>query len=230
MKIAGIIPARYASQRFPGKPLALIDGQPMIRRVYEQALKAASLSSLAVATDDERIAEVVVGFGGRCIMTSDQHPSGTDRCAEAAAHFEDAEAIINIQGDEPRIHPEQIDQVAALLEQSAEIATLARHVTDFNEAYHPNIVKVVTDLRGRALYFSRSPIPSASDNGFLHHVGIYGFRTDILMTITRLKPGPLEIKERLEQLRWLENGYNIMVGITKLTSISVDTPEDLKKL
>jgi 3-deoxy-manno-octulosonate cytidylyltransferase (CMP-KDO synthetase) len=229
MKIIGLIPARYASGRFPGKPLALINNKPMIQWVYENSLKCKHLSDLIVATDDLRIKDAVERFGGKAVMTSAAHPSGTDRCAEAARLFHRAAAFINIQGDEPKIHPEQISKVAELLEAGADVATLARASSDPSLLSDPNIVKVVCNQQNRALYFSRSPIPSGAAQ-FLIHVGIYGFRSDVLRKVTALPVSSLEQSERLEQLRWLEHGINIQVGLTTHDNISVDTPSDLKKL
>lgn len=227
MKITGIIPARYASTRFPGKPLVIIDGKPMIQHVYEQCLKSSLLSDVVIATDDERISNAIKLFGGKYIMTSPAHPSGTDRCAEAIQSI-DTESIINIQGDEPRIHPAQIDQVAKLLIDGAPIATLARK-TDKTTAQDRNVVKLVKDINHKALYFSRHAIPFESDE-YLQHIGIYGFQKDILKEISGLAVSPLEASEKLEQLRWLENGFDIYVGITELQSISIDVPDDLKKI
>jgi 3-deoxy-manno-octulosonate cytidylyltransferase (CMP-KDO synthetase) len=229
MKIIGLIPARYASTRFLGKPLVKIDGKPMIQWVYENASKSSSLSDVVVVTDDDRIMQAVLAFKGKAIMTQSSHQSGTDRCAEAALQFPRAAAFINIQGDEPKIHPGQIDQVAQLLKQGADLATLARRESRSDLLTDPNIVKVVCNTDGNALYFSRSPIPANAEN-FLMHVGIYGFRSNILQQITHLPVSMLEQSERLEQLRWLENGYKIQVGLTEHYSISIDTEEDLKKL
>jgi 3-deoxy-manno-octulosonate cytidylyltransferase (CMP-KDO synthetase) len=229
MKIIGLIPARYASTRFPGKPLVVIDGKPMIQWVYENACKSSSLSDVVVVTDDDRIMQAVLAFKGKAIMTQSSHQSGTDRCAEAALQYPRAAAFINIQGDEPKIHPGQIDQVAQLLKQGADLATLARRESRSDLLTDPNIVKVVCNTDGNALYFSRSPIPANAEN-FLMHVGIYGFRSNILQQITHLPVSMLEQSERLEQLRWLENGYKIQVGLTEHHSISIDTEEDLKKL
>lgn len=227
MKITGIIPARYASTRFPGKPLVLIEGKPMIQHVYDQCKKSSLLSDVIIATDDERIANAIKAFGGKYIMTSPTHPSGTDRCAEAIQSI-DTDAVINIQGDEPRIHPVQIDQVAKLLIDGAPIATLARK-TDKITAQDRNVVKLVKDISDKALYFSRQAIPFESEE-YLQHIGIYGFQKDILQKISILAVSPLEASEKLEQLRWLENGFDIYVGITELHSISVDVPDDLKKI
>lgn len=227
MNITGIIPARYASTRFPGKPLVLIEGKPMIQHVYEQCQKSSLLSDVIIATDDERIVSAIELFGGKYIMTSPAHPSGTDRCAEAIQAIE-TDAVINIQGDEPRIHPAQIDQVAELLIDGAPIATLARKA-DKVTAQDRNVVKLVKDITNKALYFSRQAIPFESEE-YLQHIGIYGFQKDILQKISGLAVSPLEASEKLEQLRWLENGFDIYVGITELHSISVDVPDDLKKI
>jgi len=238
MRILGIIPARYASTRFPGKPLALIGGQPMIRRVFEQASRASGLSAVVVATDDSRIADAVRGFGGDVVMTAVSHPSGTDRCAEALSVAGDGyEAVINIQGDEPFIRPEQIDQLCNLISaEGSQIATLARKIGAEDELSNPNLPKVVIGVDGRALYFSRQAIPylkgvPVSDwyrhHLYFKHIGIYAYRSEVLKLITALPPGILEQAESLEQLRWLENGYSLHVGITDSETIAVDTPEDL---
>lgn len=232
MKVACIIPARYASVRFPGKPLIDIDGKPMIQRVYEQSLRA-NLSEVIVATDDERIAEAVRLFGGNVMLTSPHHLNGTERVAEVAAQIS-ADVIINIQGDEPFIQPEQINLLAdCFKDDKVQIATLAKAETSA-AFYHKNsIIKVVTDLNGKALYFSRSPIPfyRANDKestfSFLKHIGIYAFKKEVLLKLVQLPASELEQAEMLEQLRWLQNGYAIKVALTTLESISVDTPEDL---
>ena len=228
MKITGIIPARYASSRFPGKPLTLIDGLPMIQHVYEQCKKSSYLNDVIIATDDERIAEAVDQFHGKYIMTSSSHLSGTDRCAEVCSLIE-TDAVINIQGDEPRIHPAQIDQVAKLLLNQAPICTLAREI-DPNNAQNLNIVKLVRSIQGKALYFSRFPIPLNSTEKYLQHIGIYGYQKDILVKISQLPASSLELSEKLEQLRWLENDFDIFVDITEHENISIDCPEDLNKL
>ena len=227
MEILGLIPARYDSSRFPGKPLADINGKSMIRCVYEQAFKARYLAGLYVVTDDKRIEKHVEESGGRAIMTSPEHLSGTDRCAEAAKLIEGKwDAIINIQGDEPFIDPQQIDQVAKLLgEEGVEIATLAKEITDERELDDPNVVKVVLDKHNHALNFRRSPIAEGKK-----HIGIYGYQAQVLQDITKLPQSEGEKTERLEQLRWLENCYQVRVGITTLESDSVDTPEDLQRL
>ncbi len=241
--ILGLIPARFASTRFPGKPLADIGGKPMIQRVYEQAAKI--LPTIYVATDDERIAATVRSFGGKVVMTSESHQSGTDRCEEALQQVEKMEgrpfsAVINIQGDEPFISPLQIEQLAlAMTNPENEIATLVKKVANTNDLFNPNKPKVVVGTKNEALYFSRSPIPYLrgvkeeewhQKHDFYNHIGLYGYRSDILGCITKLPQGKLELCESLEQLRWLDNGYRIAVMETNLESISIDTPEDLAKL
>lgn len=242
MSILGIIPARYASSRFPGKPLIDLAGKTMIRRVYEQSKKATGLSRVVVATDDERIAEEVKRFGGEYVLTSDHHRSGTDRCAEVLSKLPgEWKAVINIQGDEPFIQPEQIDLLAKLFDDAeVQIGTLVKKLTDPADLDNPNTMKVVLDVKGNGLYFSRSAIPfirSAekksdwlNEHFFYKHIGIYGYRPDVLRKLTQLAPGKLEQAESLEQLRWLENGYAIRTAFTSLETISVDVPEDLEKL
>jgi 3-deoxy-manno-octulosonate cytidylyltransferase (CMP-KDO synthetase) len=241
VKIFGIIPARFASTRFPGKPLIDLNGKTMIRRVYEQACSANLLSKVAVATDDERIANEVLSFGGNVIMTGEHHRSGTDRCAEAAEKDGGAwDAVINIQGDEPYIQPEQINLLAALFkDDSVEIGTLVKKLTDVDDLDNPNVMKVVLDKNANGMYFSRSPIPFVrgiekkdwlSAAGFYKHIGIYGYRAEVLKQITKLEPGILETAESLEQLRWLENGYKIRTAFSSLETISIDVPEDIEKL
>jgi 3-deoxy-manno-octulosonate cytidylyltransferase (CMP-KDO synthetase) len=237
MKI-GIIPARYASTRFPGKPLALIHGKPMIQHVYERC-KEADLDDLFVATDDERIKKVVENFGGKVIMTDPNHASGTDRCAEAAKtlSLNHTDVIINIQGDEPFIRKEEINLLSNLFEnQSIQIATLAKPITAEEEWNNPNKVKVVFTNSNRALYFSRSCIPNTSYGRnalrpyIVHkHLGIYAYRNDILQQITKLPVSSLEETEKLEQLRWLENDFTIHVQVCYHESMAVDTLEDLEQ-
>lgn len=230
--VAVIIPARYASSRFPGKPLALLAGKPMIQHVWEKAI-ASSADVVAVATDDERIAAAVEKFGGKAIMTSPDHPSGTDRIAEAARAFEGVETVINIQGDEPLIPTELVDELIRLMtsDRSVEMATVA--VPADRKKMTENNVKVVFGTTGQALYFSRSEIPfvrqGGEDPGCYLHWGIYAYRKDILERFVQLPPGKLENSEKLEQLRALENGIGIKVITTELTTIGVDTPEDLEK-
>jgi len=241
MNHLGVIPARYQSSRFPGKPLAEIHGKPMIQRVYEQALKSDALSKVLVATDDERIEQCVKAFGGEVIMTSADHPSGTDRCLEALEKTEeDYEVLINIQGDEPYIKAEQIDLISSCFHnQHTEIATLIKLIDDPAVLDDPNKVKVVLDDADHGIYFSRQCIPylqnvAKSDRidhfNFYKHIGMYAYRTETLKEITALKPSRLERAESLEQLRWIENGYKIRTAITNEEALSVDTPEDLAKL
>lgn len=232
--IIGIIPARYASTRFPGKPLALIDGKPMIQWVYEQASKSEALSKVIVATDDDRIAQCVAGFGGTFVMTSPDHQSGTDRCAEVLEKLEDkSDVIINIQGDEPFIQPQQIDLLASCFENpNTQIATLIKATEDRSEIESASVVKVTRSIDGFALYFSRSiiPHPRNSHSDFYKHIGVYAYRTDTLKDISALPQSKLELAEGLEQLRWLENGFRINTAITEYESIAVDTPEDLERI
>ncbi len=245
MNILGIIPARYGSSRFPGKPLADINGRSMITRVCSQAGQSGSLCAVIVATDDQRIFDHVTDGGFRAVMTSGEHPSGTDRCLEALQTWnrtasEPAHAVINIQGDEPFIHPEQIDELAGLLRQDqVSIATLARLIRRREEIFSPDIVKVVLDHQSHALYFSRSPLPylrGVNDTAWMQkkahykHIGIYGYSSAALQEICQLPVGRLEKCESLEQLRWLENGFRIRVGITEYESFAIDTPEDLLKI
>jgi 3-deoxy-manno-octulosonate cytidylyltransferase (CMP-KDO synthetase) len=239
MKSIGIIPARYASSRFPGKPLVDIGGKPMIQRVYEQA-SAANLEQVLVATDDDRIAEAVRAFGGQVVLTGSHHQSGTDRCFEAYTLFDAPfDCIINIQGDEPFIQPAQINLVLACFDKpGTQLATLIKQITDPAELLNPNSPKVITDSRQQAIYFSRHPIPycrgAEPENWLQHHtyykhIGIYGYRADILEQITQLPPSSLELAESLEQLRWLENGFRILTATTTQENIGIDTPADLEK-
>lgn len=241
MKIVGFIPARFASTRFPGKPLVVIDGKPMIQRVYEQALKSTSLSDVYVATDDVRIADTVSSFGGKFVMTATTHPSGTDRCAEALSIVEGVfDAVINIQGDEPYILPEQIDLLARKLDDpTTEIATLVKKITNTEDLFNVNSPKVVMGVNGQALYFSRQAIPFlkgeeveqwTAKHTYYKHIGIYGYKASVLPQLTQLSPSLLEKAESLEQLRWLENGFKIVAGITDFETIAIDSPEDLAKL
>lgn len=242
MKFIGIIPARYASTRFPGKPLADMNGKPMIQRVYEQVQDV--LDAVCVATDDERIENAVRSFGGQVVMTSDQHRSGTDRCYEAFCKVGNGyDVIINIQGDEPFIHPEQIETIKACFNDSdTRLATLVKpfHSDDDFEAtlFNANSPKVVLNKNNEAMYFSRSIIPYLRGKQFnewlpnhtyYKHIGLYAYKADTLKEITSLPQSPLELAESLEQLRWLENGYKIKVGVTNMETIGIDTPEDMKK-
>jgi len=229
-KATGIIPVRYQSERFPGKPLALIRGKPMIQRVYETAAKARLLSQLIVATDDERISDVAKNFGAEVRMTSSSHLSGTDRVAEVAIEIK-MPIIINIQGDEPLLREEMIDElVQALQDEAIPMATLAARVNDINLLQDSNTVKVVIDKKGFALYFSRSPLPFQASDYFLQHIGIYGYQKDFLLAFSQMKPTRLEKTENLEQLRALENGFKIKVIETPFLTIGVDSPQDIIKV
>ncbi len=246
MNTLGIIPARYASTRFPGKPLVEIQGKSMIQRTVEQAQKASTLAKVVVATDDLRIAEHVLGFGGEVVMTSENCLNGTERCAETLAFLqkngENYDIIVNIQGDEPFIRPEQIDTISSILANNKQfhIATLIKKIETESDLFNQNIVKAVVDTTGRALYFSRQTIPflrgkEASDwlhstQAFYKHIGMYAYRADYLHRLAHLSPTPLELAESLEQLRWLEHGFNIGTAITLFETIGIDTPEDLQKI
>ena len=245
MKITAIIPARYASTRFEGKALADIKGKPMVRHVYERTAMAQLVSEVVVATDDERIASVVRAFGGRVVMTSRDHETGTDRLAEVAAGL-DSEIVVNVQGDEPLIEPAMIDEaIRPLVEDPAIVmGTLKSRIRNLHDFLSPNVVKVVTDRNGFALFFSRSPLPNFRDkwndlkdeafnSGKLlchKHVGLYVYRREFLLQYARMAPSQLELSEKLEQLRVLENGYRIKVVETAYESIGVDTPGDLEKV
>jgi 3-deoxy-manno-octulosonate cytidylyltransferase (CMP-KDO synthetase) len=241
MKVLGIIPARYGSSRFPGKPLVEIKGKSMIQRVYERSLKSDVLNDVVVATDDERIYKHVLKFGGKAVMTSMDHQSGTDRCLEALEKSEkDYDVVINIQGDEPFIDPTQITDVANCFNDSeTDIATLVKRVHHAEELFNPSMVKVVINNKDQAMYFSRSVIPYLHEvpedqwtqqYEFLEHVGIYGYTTKALKEITNLPISSLEVHEKLEQLRWLENGYTIKVAYTNVESEPIDTYEDLERI
>jgi 3-deoxy-manno-octulosonate cytidylyltransferase (CMP-KDO synthetase) len=244
MKIIGIIPSRYASTRFPGKPLVMIGNKPMIQRVYEQAIKSSSLNDVWVATDDSRIELAVTEFGGKVILTSDKHKSGTDRCIEVIEKLEaqnlSFDVVVNIQGDEPFIDPAAIDTLAGGFQNpQIQISTLAKKITNLSELFNSNINKLITDKHHNAIYFSRHPIPFVTNHekdswlqhfDFYKHIGIYAYRTEILKDITSLEISTLEKAESLEQLRWIENGYKIHVEFTDYESIAVDTPEDLLKI
>jgi 3-deoxy-manno-octulosonate cytidylyltransferase (CMP-KDO synthetase) len=237
MKILGLIPARYASSRFPAKPLVDIAGKSMIRRVYEQARKSGSLSKVVVATDHAEIYDHVKLFGGDVCMTREDHVSGTDRCHEALElQSETYDYVINIQGDEPFIQPAQIDLLASRLNGATEIATLIKSIDNPEQLFNPNVVKVTVNKGGEALYFSRSTIPHIRTTAesewmkkhtFYKHIGMYAYRSDLLGKHTRLPVSPLERAESLEQLRWLENGYKIAVAETTVETLGIDTPEDL---
>jgi len=238
MKITAFIPARYASSRFPGKPLALIAGKPMIQHTYERARSCPELSAVYVATDDERIADCVRQFGGNALMTSPTHCSGTDRIAEAALKvgLEDGDLVVNIQGDQPSFQPSVVtDLVRPLIEDTTlPMSTLKYRITHTREIQNPNHVKVVTDRDGFAIYFSRCPIPycrdGVPDGVHFKHLGVYCFRMAFLIRFTSLDPGVLESLEKLEQLRALEHGYRIKVPETLVDSVEVDIPEDVKAI
>ena len=238
MKFIGLIPARYASTRFPGKPLALLGGKPVIQRVYEQV--AATLDAAYVATDDRRIFDCVTAFGGKAVMTSEKHRSGTDRIREALDKVEgNYDVAVNIQGDEPFIQPSQIKAVCACFDDaSTQIATLGKPFECMVAAENPNSPKIVMTNDNYAMYFSRSIIPFIRGKEksqwlttfpFLKHLGIYAYKTEVLREITELPQSPLELAESLEQLRWLQNGYRVKVGITDIETVGIDTPEDLQR-
>tara|TARA_B100001115_G_C15835626_1_gene417746 strand:- start:1282 stop:2004 length:723 start_codon:yes stop_codon:yes gene_type:complete len=230
MKILGIIPARYDSSRFPGKPLLDLGGKSMVKRVYEQAQKS-KLDQVIVATDDERIYNAVLNFGGKAIMTSSEHPSGTDRCLEALQKSEgNFDGVINIQVDEPFIHPEQIQKIAHCLQQkNTQIATLGKVVSRKEDVLDVNAPKVFFNEKMLATTFERE-VDFDNNTQYYHHVGIYGYTSKALTEITQLPPSKNEIKKQLEQLRWLDNGYSIRVELTEHKSFSIDTPEDVKKI
>lgn len=235
MKVICVIPARYASTRLPGKPLSMICGKPMIQRVYEQACKAEVPGEVVVATDHELVFNAVKAFGGNVLMTSPDHPSGTDRLAEVALNYPDVDVIVNVQGDEPMIPPEVIDDLANAFEDDENLSMATLKVEMQSEDYdNPAAVKVVTDLNGYALYFSRSQIPyprnMPADYKVFKHVGIYAYRRDFLLKYAALTPTPLERAESLEQLRALENGYKIKVLESDFQGVGVDTPEDLARV
>lgn len=241
MNTLAIIPSRYASTRFPGKPLVKINGKSMIQRVYEQVQKAELVSDSIVATDDQRIVDHVLAFGGKAMMTKTEHQSGTDRCAEVVNRLPGFDLAVNVQGDEPFIAPDQINQVIQLFDdhKNIEIGTLAKKISSEEDLFNPNVVKVVFAKNRKALYFSRATLPFLRNipegdwlkSGAFHkHIGIYGFKCDTLLALTQLPRGTYEQTELLEQLRWLENGFVIQVGITEKETIGIDTPEDLARL
>ena len=238
MKFIAIIPARYASTRFPGKPLAVLGGKTVIQRVYEQV--SSVLSEVYVATDDERIFSCVESFGGKAVMTRSDHKSGTDRIQEAVEKIgTQADVIINVQGDEPFIQPSQVETLMHLFDDpTTQIGTLGKRFDSLEAIQNPNSPKIVTDIRGFALYFSRSVIPYIrgveTENWFgqypfLKHLGIYAYQREVLAEVTQLPQSCLEKAESLEQLRWLENGYRIRVGLTDVETVGIDTPEDLQR-
>ncbi|MCX2745809.1 3-deoxy-manno-octulosonate cytidylyltransferase [Mangrovivirga sp. M17] len=240
MKIIGIIPARYASTRFPGKPLVDIGGKSMVMRVYEQVSKVKNISEVVVATDNDEIYEHVNSNGGKAVMTREDHPSGTDRCYEALTKCTDEfDFAINIQGDEPFLKPEQISSLCDALGSQVEIGSMMKKISDRKDLFNPNVVKVVVSEPGYALYFSRQTIPYQRNNdesvwldnfNYFKHLGIYAYRTDILKKLASLPEGKLEKAESLEQLRWLEKGYTIKMVETNVESVGIDTPEDLEEV
>ena len=238
MKFIGIIPARYASTRFPGKPLAILGGKTVIQRVYEQVVNV--LGEAFVATDDERIRQAVEAFGGKAVMTRTDHKSGTDRIQEAAENIgTTADVIINVQGDEPFIQQSQLATVKALFDDpQVQIGTLGKPFESMDAVENPNTPKIVCDMNGYAMYFSRSVIPYVRGKEpsvwlehfpYLKHLGLYAYRREVLAEITKLPQSPLELAESLEQLRWLQNGYRIKVGLTDVETVGIDTPEDLQR-
>jgi len=240
MNVVAIVPSRYASSRFPGKPLAMIGGKSMVQRVYERVSKVKSIQQTIVATDDKRIFDHVNSFGGNVQMTGDHHESGTDRCAEVATSLKDVDLIINVQGDEPFLNPGQIELLIEQLKglKNSGIATLAKSIHSESELQNPSVVKVVLNSKNKALYFSRSAIPHLRGKAvkthldqqlFYKHIGIYGFYRTTLLELARLEMTKLEKAESLEQLRWLENGYEIQVGITEEETMGIDTVEDLER-
>lgn len=239
MRVVGIIPARYASTRLPGKPLEMIGGVSLIMRVLSQVKKAKGISEVIVATDDERIYKHISEQGGKALMTSSSHETGTERCFEAYQKLENHfDFIINIQGDEPFVQPEQLEALIESFVDSTEVATMYKKIESLDELLDPNIPKLVLNELNRAIYFSRSAIPFIRETPiekwlekekFYKHIGIYAYRSDILATIVKLKPSKVEMMEQLEQLRWLSNGINIQTIETNIESISVDTYADLEK-
>ena len=242
-KVLGIIPSRYASTRFPGKPLANIKGKSMVQRVYEAASK--TINMIVVATDDERIYKHVSGFGGKAVMTSTEHRSGTDRCVEALDIFSARydfvpDIVVNIQGDEPFLHPDDIKKLHSCFDaDNCQIATLVKQILNYDDLHNPNNPKVVIGTSNQALYFSRSPIPFfrnaepikwSLQHKYYKHIGLYGYRTKVLREVAQLPQSRLELAESLEQLRWIENGYSIHVAETEIETPSVDTPEDLEAI
>jgi 3-deoxy-manno-octulosonate cytidylyltransferase (CMP-KDO synthetase) len=239
MKVLGVIPARFASSRFPGKPLIDIKGKTMIRRVFEGASRSSLIEHVVVATDDQRIMDEVHTFNGNAVMTSEKHPSGTDRCAEVAARYPDCDIVINIQGDEPLVDYQQLEQlIAAFSDPSVEIATLVTRKTTMDDLQNPNRIKVVADHQMNALYFSRSVVPNfhhttgdvLGNYPFLRHIGLYAYRASTLQKLTSLEPTALEKTESLEQLRWLYFGHKIRLVETEIETPNIDVPDDLQKV
>lgn len=239
MKVLGIIPARYASSRFPGKPLIDLKGKTMIQRVYEGAKKSTRITEVIVATDDQRIYDEVVRFGGKAMMTNENHPSGTDRCAEVASNFPEMDVVINIQGDEPLVDFRQLDQLIDAFENpKTDIATLGNLTLTHEDVENPNRIKVVVNAKNTALYFSRSAIPNSyhskgnplENYPYMRHIGLYAYRSSVLQELTKLEPTSLEKIESLEQLRWLYYGYTIQMVETSIETPNIDVPEDVEKV
>jgi 3-deoxy-manno-octulosonate cytidylyltransferase (CMP-KDO synthetase) len=240
MKVLGVIPSRFGSSRFPGKPLVDLAGKTMVQRVYEGVFKSPLLTDVVVATDDSRIFEHVLSFGGKALMTSDEHQSGTERCGEVLQQFSDFDLVINIQGDEPLIETKQIEELLSVFENpEVQIATLGIALENHEDLFNPNRVKIVLDHQGKALYFSRNPIPYGAQKlkdywtesyPYLRHIGMYAFRTETLKRLLQLPPTDLEQQESLEQLRWQYYGYAIQVVKTEIETPNIDTPEDVDQV
>lgn len=240
MNIYGVIPARYASTRFPGKPLIELAGKTMIQRVYEQSKKCSSLKDVIIATDDQRIYDHAISFGAKVVMTSESHTSGTDRCAEVLSSIDECDVIINIQGDEPLIDPLQIELVCdCFSDPNTDIATLIKKIESNDVLFNYNTPKVIIDHHAFAIYFSRESIPHIrnvqredwlQNHTFYQHIGIYGYKADVLKKITALQTSTLEQAESLEQLRWIENGYKIKTSLTTFESIAIDSRDDVQKV
>lgn len=239
MKVLGVIPARYASSRFPGKPLVDLKGKTMIQRVYEGALKSERITKVVVATDDQRIYNEVVNFGGVAIMTDECHPSGTDRCAQVAERYSEMDIIINIQGDEPLVDYRQLDLlIDSFTNPDTQISTLGNHSITLEDINNPNRIKIVVNADNQAMYFSRSPIPNYKNCSgeplqnypYLRHIGLYAYRSSVLKQLTSLEPTQLEKIESLEQLRWLYYGFPIQIVVTDIETPNIDVPEDVEKV
>lgn len=239
MNIIGIIPARYASSRFPGKPLVDLKGKTMIQRVYEGASKSKKISNIIVATDDQRIYDAVKSFGGQVVMTNPDHLTGTDRCGEVAKLFPDVDVVLNIQGDEPLVNFQQLDALCSVFDDDKiEIATLGIDKVTEEERQNPNRIKIILDKDENAMYFSRSPIPNTENAKqeiinqfqFYRHIGLYAYRKNTLLELVNLKPTLIENIESLEQLRWMYYGYKIKVVQTQIETPNIDVPEDLEKV
>jgi 3-deoxy-manno-octulosonate cytidylyltransferase (CMP-KDO synthetase) len=238
MKVLGIIPARFESSRFPGKPLIDLKGKSMIQRVYEGAKKSNRIAEIIVATDDQRIFDEVIRFGGKVMMTKDDHPSGTDRCAEVARKFPEMDVVINIQGDEPLVDYRQLEQLIDVFEnQETQIATLGNFSVSKDDIENPNRIKIVVNHNNQALYFSRSAIPNTNHRTgttpsypFMRHIGLYAYRSEVLQKLTTLPPTLLEQTESLEQLRWMFYGFPIQVVNTEIETPNIDVPEDVEKV